>query len=772
MECVTTVSMQILWNGECTAPFKPTRGIRQGDPLSPYLFVLCMERLNQIIEEAIIGGRWRPIHASRGGPKLSNLFFADDIILFAEASCEQAGVIRECLDRFCRASGQKVSLQKSTVYFSHNVSLLEQRQISEHLGMSATDDMGIYLGMPTLTSRVTRQTYAHLCEKIDRRLTGWKSKYLSLAGRITLAKSTLSTIANYSMQTAKIPRTTCDAIDKKIRRFVWGADEHRNRIHLISWDTLQKPKNEGGMGFRSARQANSAFLTKLGWRLLAEPNALWSRVLRHKYCKGRCDTDMFIPSSNMSNVWRGITENATWVQKGSSMAVGNGKETRFWDHRWATEVPLRSLALNPIPEAMSNALVEEMWIVGQGWHWDKFANLLPSSALMHIAGRKLIEDPNVADLRYWRGSKNGGFSIKYALTLMREDGGATPDPKWNFIWSTPVQQRIRTFMWLVLHNRLLCNANRVKRKLSEDPRCLRCPAQDEETILHLLRDCPIARVVWRNVGGATQDPSFWMGSLEDWMVCNLQAQGRHFSDTWPTCFAVVVWWLWRWRNLVVFGRQQDIPVDTGSFLQNRFTEAWQAFYGEGNSSLQSLLQHQGRQEVYIRWQAPPIGWFTINTDGAAKGSPGPSGGGGVLRDNRGMFLRGFAANFGMGSAFKAELLAAEIGLEMAVQLGIQKIILQMDNKACLEGLKNPDYHGGEHFHVLNNCRNLINSFGCNISLLHCFREGNKVADSLANMGVELGVRVVFFETPPMPITYLLREDIVGVATPRLIPRRM
>lgn len=74
MECVTTVSMQILWNGECTAPFKPTRGIRQGDPLSPYLFVLCMERLNQIIEEAIIGGRWRPIHASRGGPKLSNLF--------------------------------------------------------------------------------------------------------------------------------------------------------------------------------------------------------------------------------------------------------------------------------------------------------------------------------------------------------------------------------------------------------------------------------------------------------------------------------------------------------------------------------------------------------------------------------------------------------------------------------------------------------------------------------------------------------------------------
>lgn len=84
MECITASSLQILWNGEKTEPFKPSRGIRQGDPLSPYIFVLCMERLNQVIEAAIIEDKWKPIHASRGGPKLSNLFFADDIILFAE----------------------------------------------------------------------------------------------------------------------------------------------------------------------------------------------------------------------------------------------------------------------------------------------------------------------------------------------------------------------------------------------------------------------------------------------------------------------------------------------------------------------------------------------------------------------------------------------------------------------------------------------------------------------------------------------------------------
>lgn len=75
MECISSPTMSVLWNGERTTAFTPTRGIRQGDPLSPYLFVLCMERLNHIIEEAIIQKHWKPINASRGGPLLSNLFF-------------------------------------------------------------------------------------------------------------------------------------------------------------------------------------------------------------------------------------------------------------------------------------------------------------------------------------------------------------------------------------------------------------------------------------------------------------------------------------------------------------------------------------------------------------------------------------------------------------------------------------------------------------------------------------------------------------------------
>lgn len=192
-------------------------------------------------------------------------------------------------------------------------------------------------------------------------MAGWKTKYLSLTGRITLAKSTISTMSSYAMQTAKLPKTVCDDIDKRTRKFVLGSTNEHHKIHLLSWEKLQQAREHGGIGICSARQPNSAFLTKLGWRVLTEPNSLWSRVLRAKYCKGRCDIDMFEPKSNTSNVWRGITDNAKLLCNDSRVAVGNGTKTLFWDHRWATNKTLRELATGDIPNNIDGATVDEMW---------------------------------------------------------------------------------------------------------------------------------------------------------------------------------------------------------------------------------------------------------------------------------------------------------------------------------------------------------------------------------------------------------------------------
>jgi len=106
MNCLNCIYFSVLWNGEETEPFPPSHGVRQGDPLSLYLFVPCMERLNHIIEDAINQGNWKIVTASRGEPSLVRLFFADDLVLFGEAALDQTKVIKKCLDLFFAASGE------------------------------------------------------------------------------------------------------------------------------------------------------------------------------------------------------------------------------------------------------------------------------------------------------------------------------------------------------------------------------------------------------------------------------------------------------------------------------------------------------------------------------------------------------------------------------------------------------------------------------------------------------------------------------------------
>lgn len=122
INCVSSSLISVLFNGGAVKPFLPSRGIWQGDPLSPYLFILCMEILVSLIIEKCKANLWDPITASRWGIAFSHLFFADDLMLFAKADRKNCMAMRDALDTFCALSGQKINKEKSQVFFSPNVS--------------------------------------------------------------------------------------------------------------------------------------------------------------------------------------------------------------------------------------------------------------------------------------------------------------------------------------------------------------------------------------------------------------------------------------------------------------------------------------------------------------------------------------------------------------------------------------------------------------------------------------------------------------------------
>lgn len=199
MHCVSTTRMRVLWNGEALEEFHPSRGIRQGDPLSPYIFVLCIEKFFWMIGLAIEQHHWRPIQLVRGGPKISHLAFADDVLLFAEASEGQITLIKHILDVFCRFTGQKISEAKTRIFFSKNVDNHLKRSINEMVGFQMTDDLGKYLGVPILHKRVNCRSFQFILNKVDQRLSTWKAKTLSFVGRITLTQSVLQALPTYVM---------------------------------------------------------------------------------------------------------------------------------------------------------------------------------------------------------------------------------------------------------------------------------------------------------------------------------------------------------------------------------------------------------------------------------------------------------------------------------------------------------------------------------------------------------------------------------------------
>ena len=135
MRCVTSTRYAVRVNGDLTEPVIPTRGIRQGDPISPYLFLLCTEGLSCLLKQQEDQGVLYGIKNGRLGPVISHLLFADDSIFFARSDRRSVEALKETLQLYCQGSGQKINLDKSSIFFGNGCPEVIKNEVKHSLGV-------------------------------------------------------------------------------------------------------------------------------------------------------------------------------------------------------------------------------------------------------------------------------------------------------------------------------------------------------------------------------------------------------------------------------------------------------------------------------------------------------------------------------------------------------------------------------------------------------------------------------------------------------------
>ena len=319
-ECITTPTFTVCLNGSSSGFFKSSKGLRQGDPLSPYLFVLAMEVFSRVLQSRFDQG-YISYHPKTSGISLSHLMFADDVMIFFDGTEASLHGINETLDDFASWSGLHMNRDK-THLFHAGLSDLEAVAISRH-GFPIASLPIRYLGLPLMHRKLRISEYEPLLDQIARKFRSWAVKSLSYAGRTQLISSVIYGIINFWLSTFSLPKGCLEKIESLCSRFLWAGNIDGSKGAKVSWSTVCLPKCEGGLGLRRLTDWNSTLSLRFIWFLFSENVSLWTQW--HKYHNIKASSFWELKESPRDSwTWKALLRLRPLAARFVKAFVGNG----------------------------------------------------------------------------------------------------------------------------------------------------------------------------------------------------------------------------------------------------------------------------------------------------------------------------------------------------------------------------------------------------------------------------------------------------------------
>ncbi len=405
MAYISSVTHSVIINGEPQGLINLSKGLRQGDPLSPYLFLICAEGLSAMIRQAELSNEINGILISRGGP-------ADDSLIFCEENVTECNKVLDILQRCEVTSGQKLNIEKTTMFLSSNTNVEMREFLKNLIGVPNIRSYENYLGLPSLVGRSKTWAFAMIKERVRKKLNGWKERSLSCGGKEILLKAVAQAVPTYVMSVFRLPKKLCTELEQNIRGFWWGHKGEKRKIHWTKWDHLCAPESQGGLGFRELGKFNEALIAKQGRRLLHNHSSLFYRVFKAMFSPS-CSWLEANPNQKGSYAWQSIIKSRNVIEKGSRWRIGDGNSAKFWKSRWLP-TPITFKCCFPVKTLPPDAHVAKL-IENQPTRWSMKSIdeiFLPFEAEV-IKNIPLTKTPTI-DKLIWTGTKDRIFSVKSA----------------------------------------------------------------------------------------------------------------------------------------------------------------------------------------------------------------------------------------------------------------------------------------------------------------------------------------------------------------------